>query len=75
MTRKFVLLMLASVLSYSASALEVGDYKINSGDILEIFVWNEEALTREVIVRSDGYISIPLAGEFRAGGQTPIQLT
>ena len=75
MTRKLVLLVLASVLSCSVGALEVGDYKINSGDILEIFVWNEEALTREVIVRSDGYISIPLAGEFRAGGQTPIQLT
>lgn len=75
MTRKFLCLILASVLSLSASALEMGDYEINAGDILEIFVWNEDALTREVIVRSDGFISIPLAGEFRAGGQTPTQLT
>ena len=68
----FVLLSAIAASSYSA---ETGDYQINAGDILEIFVWNEETLTREVRVRPDGFISLPLAGEFRAGGQTPAQLT
>ena len=49
-------------------------YLINSGDILEIFVWNEEELSRQAIVRPDGYISLPLAGQIAAGGRTPDQL-
>jgi len=68
-------LLLALLLPISANAAEVGDYPINPGDILQIFVWNEEALTQEVIVRSDGFISVPLAGEFRAGGQSPAQVS
>ncbi|MCB1702896.1 MAG: polysaccharide biosynthesis/export family protein, partial [Halioglobus sp.] len=75
MNIKCVCLLVALLASFSVSAQEAGDYKINSGDVLQIFVWNEEALTREVIVRSDGFVSIPLAGELRAGGQTPGQLT
>lgn len=68
----FVLLSAMTATSYCA---ETGDYQINAGDILEIFVWNEETLTREVRVRPDGFVSMPLAGEFLAGGQTPAQLT
>ena len=68
----FVLLSAMAATSYSA---ETGDYQINAGDILEIFVWNEETLTRDVRVRPDGFVSLPLAGEFLAGGQTPAQLT
>jgi polysaccharide export outer membrane protein len=49
-------------------------YLINSGDILEIFVWNEDELRREVVVRPDGFISLPLAGQIAAGGKTPDQL-
>jgi polysaccharide export outer membrane protein len=52
----------------------VSSYLINSGDILEIFVWNEEELRREVVVRPDGFISLPLAGQIKAGGKTPDQL-
>jgi polysaccharide export outer membrane protein len=61
---------MASVSSVFAEA----SYYINSGDILEVFVWNEEALTRDVVVRPDGYISLPLAGQVEAGGQTTEQL-
>jgi polysaccharide export outer membrane protein len=49
-------------------------YLINSGDVLEIFVWNEEELNKQVIVRPDGFISLPLAGQIEAGGKTPDQL-
>lgn len=57
-----------------AEAGAVSSYLINSGDILEIFVWNEEELRREVVVRPDGFISLPLAGQIQAGGKTPDQL-
>ena len=47
-------------------------YKLNPGDVLRIDVWNEESLTRELVVSPDGYISFPLAGEIKLGGKTSI---
>ena len=42
------------------------DYQINPGDILQISVWREEDLQREVLVRPDGKFSFPLAGDIDA---------
>ena len=75
MFKQLILLVWCALFALSAQAVDVGDYKINAGDVLEVFVWNEETLSREVIVRPDGFISLPLAGEFRAGGKTPTQLS
>ena len=41
-------------------ALEEGDYLIGPGDVLDISVWKDEALTRSCVVRPDGAISFPL---------------
>ncbi len=49
-------------------------YVIGNDDVLSINVWKEPDLTREVPVRSDGRISLPLVGEMRAAGRTPAQL-
>ena len=51
-----------------------GSYKINPGDVLSLFVWNEDSLNREVLVRPDGYISMPMVGEIQAGGKTVGQI-
>ena len=48
-------------------ALAESSYKINPGDVLRIDIWNEESLTREAVVRPDGYISFPLVGEILVG--------
>lgn len=45
------------------------DYLIGPGDILEISVWKEEALTKQVVVLPDGKISFPLLGEVQAAGR------
>lgn len=45
-------------------------YRIGPEDVLEISVWKEEALKKEVLVRPDGEISFPLAGDIRAAGRT-----
>lgn len=50
------------------------DYRISPEDVLEISVWREDDLQREVIVRPDGGISFPLAGDVQAAGKTPKQL-
>jgi polysaccharide biosynthesis/export protein len=70
---KVLLSLLLMALAQSSLAVE-SSYQINSGDILEIYVWNEEELRREVVVRPDGFISLPLAGQIEAGGKTPDQL-
>ena len=46
------------------------DYKINPGDVLNISVWREPDLTLEVLVRPDGKISFPLAGDVQAAGNS-----
>jgi polysaccharide biosynthesis/export protein len=49
-------------------------YQVNPGDILIVFVWNEKDLTQEVLVRPDGAISIPLAGQVQAGGLSVVEI-
>lgn len=49
---------------------EQGEYLINAGDRLEISVWKEEDLQRQVLVRPDGAFTFPLAGEIVAQGRT-----
>ena len=49
-------------------------YVIGANDVLAVNVWKEPDVTRSVPVRSDGKISLPLAGELQASGQTPRQL-
>jgi polysaccharide biosynthesis/export protein len=50
------------------------DFVIGADDVLAINVWKEAEISRSVPVRSDGKISLPLAGEVQAAGQTPRQL-
>lgn len=49
-------------------------YIIGVDDLLAINVWKEPEVSKTVPVRSDGKISLPLAGEVQASGQTPVQL-
>jgi len=49
-------------------------YLLNAGDVLDISVWNEETLEKQVIVLPDGSVSFPLAGELEARGKTVSQL-
>jgi polysaccharide biosynthesis/export protein len=46
------------------------DYKVRSGDVLQIEVLEDATLNRTAIVLPDGQISLPLAGSIRASGRT-----
>ncbi|MFH1857828.1 MAG: polysaccharide biosynthesis/export family protein [Candidatus Omnitrophota bacterium] len=55
----------------SESTIEVKEYTVNLGDILDISVWQWVDLrSPEVYVRPDGKISFPLAGDIDAVGRT-----
>ena len=50
------------------------DYVIGESDMLAINVWHEQELSRQLPVRADGKISLPLIGDITASGLTPTQL-
>jgi polysaccharide biosynthesis/export protein len=49
-------------------------YVIGENDVLDIDVWKEKEISRQIPVRPDGKISLPLIGEIQASGLTPLQL-
>jgi polysaccharide export outer membrane protein len=70
-------LLLAPLLNpaYAESGAITGDvYLIQPGDVLEISVWKEEGLLRTVLVRPDGGLSFPLAGDVQAAGKSVAEL-
>jgi polysaccharide export outer membrane protein len=55
-------------------AADSDNYIIGPEDVLFVYVWKEENLSRTVPVRIDGMISIPLVDDIKAAGMTPLQL-
>ncbi|NIS68270.1 MAG: polysaccharide export protein [Proteobacteria bacterium] len=49
-------------------------YLIGQGDVVEVFVWRNEQLSRQVVVRPDGKISLPLIQDIQAEGLGVLQL-
>lgn len=54
------------------SGEEAQEYQffLGPGDVVEISVWGDESLTRQVLVRPDGNISFPLIGDVKTKGFT-----
>ena len=50
-------------------------FVIGAGDELAVSVWRNDALDRTVTVRPDGHISLPLVGDIKAAGLTPMALS
>lgn len=72
----FILMFLAVSVIAETTALVAkqgsvsAEYQIGPGDVLNISVWKEDDLQLDVLVRPDGEITFPLAGEIKAGGLT-----
>ena len=49
-------------------------YVIGPGDRLNVFVWGDNELSTEVVVRPDGLITTPLVEDLQASGKTPTEL-
>jgi len=50
------------------------EFRLGPDDVIQVFVWQDERLSTEVVVRPDGKISLPLVGELRASGKTSVEL-
>jgi polysaccharide export outer membrane protein len=49
---------------------DVASYQLQPGDTVAVSVWKEPDLTAELLVRPDGAITLPLAGQIDAAGHT-----
>ncbi|PYM71158.1 MAG: sugar ABC transporter substrate-binding protein [Candidatus Rokuibacteriota bacterium] len=76
--------VLAAVLVVTGTAIAQTDaperktapnaYRIGPEDMLQISVWKNDAMSRAVLVRPDGKISLPLLNDVQAAGLTAIEL-
>lgn len=69
-----ILLVLALTFAPDAAPAAEDGYALNPGDVLEVSVWKEEGMEREVLVLPDGTISFPLAGHIQAAGMSAQQV-
>src|SRR4051794_25934938 len=75
-----ILVFLLSISAFAALA-DVSEnpatrpsYRLQPGDLISVSVWKEQDLQREVLVRPDGALSFPLAGEIDVDGKTVEEL-
>jgi polysaccharide biosynthesis/export protein len=54
----------------AAASPAAAPYTVQPGDVLTVSVWNEKDLLSDVLVRPDGGISFPLAGDLPASGRS-----
>jgi polysaccharide export outer membrane protein len=50
------------------------DFLLGPEDVLDVVVWRNPDLSRTVVVRPDGFITMPLIGDIQASGFTANQL-
>lgn len=67
--------VILGALLLSAVCYAKQEYTVHAGDILEVFVWKEEGLHREVLVQPDGQFFFPLVGNVDAAGNSPTAIT
>jgi polysaccharide biosynthesis/export protein len=71
MKQKMILLVvMVCLLLAAASVVSAGDYRIGPGDVLNIAVWKNQDLTRQLTVLPDGTLQFPLIREVKAEGKT-----
>ena len=66
----FTLIFLFLAIINTAVFAKDSTYHIGPGDILEISVWKDESLTRQLVVPPDGVISFPLIADIDVTGLT-----
>ncbi|MFP4474780.1 MAG: polysaccharide biosynthesis/export family protein [Desulfatibacillaceae bacterium] len=75
----WVLAVLLACMAATVSAATAGEpggvrYTIMPGDRLDISVWREPELSREILVPPDGVVSFPLIGDVHAAGKSVTEL-
>ena len=67
-------LPVSAIAQVNARAPATTPYRINAGDELEVLVWGDERLQRDVLVLPDGTFAFPLVGQVAAAGHLPSEI-
>lgn len=65
-----LLILLCAAISSSAQAA----YRLQPGDTIQVSVWQEPKLDRQLVVAPDGTVAMPLVGHVSAGGRSAQQV-
>ena len=65
---------MAALLVAPAWSQALPGYTLHAGDRIEVSVWHEEEMQREIMIPPDGRFSFPLAGEIVAAGRTVAEI-
>lgn len=68
--RVFLIFLMGLMLAAAATA-QADTYRLRPGDVLDVNVFQDPKLNRQIVVAPDGYVAFPLAGRFKAAGLTP----
>jgi polysaccharide export outer membrane protein len=55
--------------------VDVGTFILGAQDVIQVTMWDEPNFTGTFTIRPDGMIAMPLIGEIKATGLTPLQLS
>lgn len=71
-----VCLALFAVLAWGGlfGPASAADYTLHAGDQIQVSVWGEDTLDRELVVLPDGSITFPLAGRIEVAGLTSTEV-
>jgi len=67
-------LILVLLVAAATNATAGEAYRLGHGDVVEVGVWREAEMQKQVVVRPDGMISFPLVGDVKAAGKTVAEL-
>ncbi len=67
---RVLLAILVGVWLVIAGTAQAQNYRLRPGDVLDVTVWQDPKLNRQIVVAPDGFVAFPLAGRFKAGGLT-----
>jgi polysaccharide export outer membrane protein len=65
----FLILMCTMIVSSAQAA-----YRLQPGDTIQVSVWQEPKLDRQLVVAPDGKVAMPLVGHISAGGRSAQQV-
>lgn len=70
----FLWICLFSVNCFSVSAKVINNYVLDTGDEIQISVYDEPDLMIETVINDDGFINFPLIGSVLVSGKTTSQV-
>lgn len=75
MLKKFIIsFFLLIIFLVSSPFIYAGSYHVGPGDVIEVSVWRDENLSRELVITPDGILSFPLIGDVNVANMSVAEI-